>query len=98
MLLAALLALTPTPDFVVSLVSSASGKCVYQTGDVLLNAGDFRGHLLGIAKNWRGLVIYHAPAVPRRCLNNARRIAREAGFTEIRVEVAPADLDMRPAS
>ena len=96
MLLATLLALAPTPDFVTSLVSSVSGRCVYQTGDVLLNAEDFRGHLLGMAKDGRGLVIYHAPAVPRRCLNNARRIARDAGFTEIRVDVAPADRNMRP--
>ena len=96
MLLAALLALAPTPDFVISLVSNVSGRCLYQTGDVLLSAGDFRGHLLGMAKESRGLVIYHAPAVPRRCLDRARRIAADVGFVEIRVEVAPADLDMGP--
>jgi hypothetical protein len=97
MLLAALLAIS-APDFIVSLVSSASGRCIYQTGDVLLNVEDFRGNLNGIAKGHQGLVIYHAPDTSRRCLARARRIAVDVGFREIRVEVAPANLDMGPAS
>ena len=79
-----------------SLVSSVSGRCIYQTGDVLLNAEDFRGNLKGIAKEHQGLVIYYAPDIRPRCLDRARRIAAEAGFGEIRVELAPAGLDMGP--
>jgi hypothetical protein len=96
MLLAAFLALAPSPDFITTLVWSQSGRCVYQTGDVFLGAADFRGNLIGAARSYRGIFIFHPPNVPRRCLNTARRIAREAGFAEIRVGLAPADLNMRP--
>lgn len=96
MLLAALLALAPSPEFITTFASSASGRCFYQTGDLGLGADDFRRNLIEATKSYRGVFIFHPPNVPRRCLNNARRIAREAGFTEIRVRPAPADLSMRP--
>ena len=96
MLLAALLVLGSSPDFMVSLVGSDSGRCVYWTGDVGLNADQFREQLIGAAERYRGLVIYRSPGTPRRCLNRARQIARGVGFREIRVELPPSNLYMGP--
>ena len=80
----------------VAYVGTVSGKCVYQTGDVLMGASDFRDDLKESFDPQEGLILYHSREVPPSCLAKARRIVRRLGFHHVRVEIAPKDLDMGP--
>src|SRR4051794_40160957 len=100
-LVAALLAIqapkpTPAPPTYVTFVGMAQGRCVYQTGDVLMSEDQFEADLRDRFESSANMIIYHAPNVPDPCLATARRIARRIHFRTVRVEVAPPNLDMGP--
>ena len=77
-------------------VSFGGGKCIFQTGDVLMNAKQFRYDLKDRFDPKNRLLIYYSKSSPVKCLRTATKIATGIGFRVIQAEVVPANLDFGP--
>ncbi|MBV9929736.1 MAG: hypothetical protein JO013_02175 [Alphaproteobacteria bacterium] len=73
-----------------------SGRCVYMTGDVGLDAREFRDDLKEDFEPGTALLLYHGMETRPACLAAARRIARSVGFRTVRTAPAPPRLDLGP--
>lgn len=86
----------PTPVTYASYVGQSDGRCLYSTGDVILDAAQFEQDLRARFDRAANMIVFHDPAVSRACLRSALSIARRVGFRNVRAQIAPATLDMGP--
>ena len=75
-------------------VSFWDGRCRYWTGDVGFDASGFKEDLRGRFDPNRGITIYFDAAVPAKCVRKARRLAKSAGFSDVRAEMGMVDLSL----
>ena len=73
----------------VTTLSFAEGGCRYWTGDTMVDAAGFRRDLHRRFDRRTAMTIVHADDVPAQCMAEARRLATQAGFTDIRLEAGP---------
>lgn len=71
----------------ITAVTFIEGECRFWTGDVGLNADEFRDDLESRYDRRRSLIIEHAANVPKRCVRIAVRSAKRAGFKRVKSEV-----------
>ena len=71
---------------------SYDGECVFWTGDVGMRADEFRDDLKDRFDTRAKIVIFHKADVPLRCVKDARRMARAAGFRDVAVKIGEPDL------
>jgi hypothetical protein len=77
-----------------SSVSFWEGKCRYWTGDVIFDGTGFRNDLKRRFDTTMGMTIYYAIDVPTKCVRRARKLANQAGFTDVEVTVGSVDLSL----
>lgn len=75
-------------------VSFWEGKCRYWTGDVRFDASGFKEDLRTRFDPSRGITIFYDAAVPAKCVRKAQRLARSAGFSDVRTDVETVDLSV----
>ena len=71
----------------VATVSLADGKCRYWTGDRMEDAAGFKRDLHRRFDRRSGMTIVHAADVPAQCIEEARKLAAQAGFSDVRLEL-----------
>jgi hypothetical protein len=81
-----------TPPIYLSSVGFAGGRCQYFTGDVALNAVEYRDHLKESFDTHGSMIIFHWQDTPRRCVDKAEAMARQAGFHKVHARVGQVDL------
>lgn len=84
----------PPPFRYAAAVSFWHGKCRYWTGDVMFDASGFKDDLRSRFNPNRGITIFYDAAVPAWCVRKARRLARSAGFSNVRAEMGTVDLSV----
>jgi hypothetical protein len=71
----------------VTTVSFAEGSCRYWTGDRMEDSAAFKSDLHRRFDRRSGMTIVHAADVPAQCIDQARKLAAQAGFSDVRVEL-----------
>ena len=73
-------------------VGYSAGQCSFWTGDVGLDANQFRDDLKNRFVPKKRVVVFHDALVPRRCIDEARKAAVAAGFKDVWTRLGNADL------
>ena len=71
----------------VTTLSYAEGRCRYWTGDTMVDAAGFKRDLRRRFDRHSPMTIVHAADVPAQCTTEARKLATQAGFGDVRFEV-----------
>ncbi|MEZ0241884.1 MAG: hypothetical protein ACAH11_00805 [Sphingomonas sp.] len=70
-------------------VTFEGGKCTYWTGDVGFSATEFREDLQSRFDMSNAISIGYQANVPARCVKEAERQARLAGFKDVKTQADP---------
>ncbi len=71
----------------VTTLSFGDGQCRYWTGDSMVDAAGFKRDLRRRFDRRSGMTIVHGADLPPQCVTEARKLAAQAGFTDVRLEV-----------
>ena len=77
-------------------VSFSAGRCVFQTGDVLMDAKQFKADLKDRFDPKGNILVYYSAGSPSTCSNKAKKIAGRVGFRHVQTELAPSNFDFGP--
>lgn len=78
------------PDYAASV--SFDRGCIYWTGDVGMTAAEFRDDLRERFDRSGSITIFHGADVPKRCVTQAERMARAAGFRKVETQIGDPNL------